>query len=212
MMLTVDGGRWTRPSIAAALLLFVACRTARLPDEAPIPPLQAATAEDALHALRQRQAALTDVHALVRLRVTTPERTDSFKASVTVAKDQQMELTIYTPLNMTAVSITAQGQSVTIRDVIHGTTVRATGADLARMYGIFLPNVIPSDMALLLLGFPSVGDAKYEATATGLRRAVVGDAVIDYEPPVQPVQMVRVVRTDQQVEMTVLKIVGRIEN
>jgi len=196
-------------SLVLSLILTSACRTARLPDENPIPALQASTADDALNALRDRRARLTDVHALVRLRVTTPERTDSFKASVTVAKDQQMELTIYTPLNTTAATITSHGQSVTIHDVIHGSTVKVTTEDLARTYGIFLPNVAPSDMALLLLGFPSVAGATYEATPAGLRRAVVGDTVIEYEPPVQPVQTVRVTRPDQQIEMTVLDAVAR---
>jgi hypothetical protein len=200
-----------RPALhfAAIVILATACRTARLPDEAPIPPLQASSSEEALNALRERQARLTDVHALVRLRVTTAERTDSFKASVSVGKDQQMELTIYTPLNTTAATITSQGQSVTIHDVIHGSTVKVTAEDLARTYGIFLPNVAPSDMALLLLGFPSVQGATYEATPAGLRRAVVGDAVIDYDPPVQPVQVVRITRPAEQVEMTVLEAVAR---
>jgi hypothetical protein len=192
---------------ALALLLTFACRTARLPDEAPLPPLQAASAEDALATLRERMAKLTDVHALVRLRVTTPERVDTFKAAVTVNNRQQMELTIYTPLNTTAATITSDGQSVTIRDALHGETVKATAEDLTRRYGIFLPNVAPSDMALLLLGFPSVADAAYEAIPTGLRRAVIGEMTIEYEPPA-----VHVTRPGQQVEMTVLDVVGRIFN
>lgn len=198
-----------RPSILLIVALFAACRTARLPNEAPVPPLQAASAEAALSALRERQASLVDLHALVRLRVTTPERSDSFKAAVTVAKDQQMELTIYTPLNTTGATITSKGPTVVIRDAIHGSTVTVTTADLARMYGIFLPDVLPSDMALLLLGFPSVAGATYDATPTGLRRAAIGDTTVDYDPPVQPVQKVTVTRPGQQVEMTVLEAVAR---
>ena len=154
-------------------------------------------------------ANLVDIHALLRVRVTTAERTDSFKAAVTVGNRQQMELTIYTPLNTTAVSITSDGPKVTIRDVLHGSTVTATSADLARTYGIFLPNVLPSDMALLLLGFPSVPDASYDATTTGLQRATVEDTTIDYAPPVQPVQTVKVTRPGQTVEITVLEAVAR---
>jgi len=225
--LTVDGGqgppsqrRAWRSRIRASstvhrplstLVLFAiltfACRTARLPDEAPLPPLQATSAEDALAKLRERLMKLTDVHALVRLRVTTTERVDTFKAVVTVNNRQQMELTIYTPLNTTAATITSDGRSVTIRDALHGETVKATSEDLARTYGIFLPDVAPSDMALLLLGFPSVADAAYEATPTGLRRAAIGDMTIEYDPPA-----VHVTRPGQQVDVTVLDIVGRIEN
>jgi hypothetical protein len=212
MKLTVDGGRWTRPSIVAALLLFAACRTARLPSEEPLPPVNAPTAEAALTALRDRMTKLVDVHALVRVRVTTPERTDSFKAAVTVNGREQMELTIYTPINTTAATITSDGQNVTIRDVVHGATVKATSADLARAYGIFLPDQPPSDMALVLLGFPAISGATYEAEPTGLRRASAGDAVIDFEPPVQPVQSVRITRPAQTVEVSVLESVGRWQN
>ena len=199
----------TVAAVAAALVLAGGCRTARLPDEAPIPPLTAASPEAAMEQLRERLARLTDVHALVRVRVATAERTDSFKASVTVANQQQMELTIYTPLNTTAATITSNGNAVKIRDVLHGTTVTTTAEQLAENYGIFVPNVPPSDMALLLLGFPSVADATYDATTTGLRRAVVGDTTIDYDPPVQPVQSVKLTRPAQSVEMTVLEAVAR---
>jgi len=195
----------------AVLLLAVltSCRTARLPDEAPVPPLSAASADEALSTLRNRIANLVDIHALLRVRVTTPERTDSFKAAVTVSNRQQMELTIYTPINTTAVTITSNGQNVTSRDVIHGSTVKVTSAELAKSYGIFLPNVAPSDMALLLLGLPAVADAHYEATPTGLQRATVGDTTIEYTPPVQPVQSVTVTRPTQKVEITVLEAVAR---
>ena len=195
----------------AALLVvgFAACRTARLPDEAPVPPVSAPTAQDALSTLRNRMANLVDIHALLRVRVTTPERTDSFKAALTVSNHQQMELTIYTPLNTTAASITSNGSSVTIHDAIHRTDETVTTADLARTYGIFLPNVPPSDMALLLLGFPSVADATYYPTPTGLQRAVSGDTTIDFAPPVQPVQTVTVTRPGQKVEITVLEAVAR---
>ena len=209
MTWTVDGGRLTKPAIFAALFLCVACRTSRLPDEQAIPPLNAATPEAAMSALRDRMGKLIDVHALVRVRIATAERTDTFKASVTVANPRQMELTVFTPLNTTAATITSNGNTVKIRDVIHGTTVTTTTQQLAENYGIFIPHIPPSDMALLLLGFPSVRDATYEATPTGLRRAVVGDVTINYEPPVQPVQSVKLTRPGQTVEMTVLEAVGR---
>ena len=199
--------KFAKVALFAALL--ASCRTARLPDEAPVPPLTAASPQDALAMLRNRMANLVDIHALLRVRVTTPERTDSFKAAVTVSNRQQMELTVYTPLNTTAATITSDGDKVTIRDVLHGSTVTATSADLARTYGIFLPNVPPSDMALLLLGFPSVADASYEAASTGLQRATVGDTTIDYAPPVQPVQKVTVSRPGQNVEISVLEAVAR---
>ena len=191
------------------LVVFAACRTARLPDEAPLPPVNAASADDALTTLRDRMTKLVDVHALLRMRIATPERTDTFKASLTVTNQKQMELVIYTPLNTTAVTITSVGDTVTIHDVLHRSTVTATSAELAQTYGIFLPNVPPSDMALLLLGFPSINSAAYDATPTGLRKAVAGDTTIDYEPAVQPVQTVRITRPAQQVEMTVLQVVAR---
>ena len=196
-------------ALLLAGVLAAGCRTARLPDEAPVPPLSSSSPENALAMLRERMTKLEDIHALLRLRVSTPERTDSFKAALTVTNHQHMELVVYTPLNTTAATITSDGPKVTIHDVLHGSTTTVTSQELARQYGIFLPDVLPSDMALLFLGFPSVANATYEAEPTGLRRATVSDTTIDYDPAVQPVQTVRMRRPALAVEMSVLEAVAR---
>jgi hypothetical protein len=153
--------------------------------------------------LRARLASLHQVQALLRVRVTNGEQTESFRAQVVVRGDH-MELTGYTPIGTTAVSVIADGDRVQYRDSIHNEQWSGTAADLARKVGFFVPEVRPAQMALLLLGYPTV--ANVSATPTGLSRAEVGDVVVAYDPPVHPPRNVTVVRGAQRVEIVVLEI------
>jgi hypothetical protein len=152
--------------------------------------------------LRERLAALHQVQALLRVRVTNGQQTESFRAQV-VVRGEHMELTGYTPIGTTAVSVVADGDRVKYRDVIHGEEWSGTAADLARKIGFFVPDVSPARMALLLLGYPAV--TSVSASATGLASATVGDVAITYDPPSHPPKYVTVVRDAQQVEIAVLE-------
>src|ERR1051325_6009402 len=93
--------------IALLVLLPPSCRTS-LDDGEPIEPVAAPTAEAALAQLRARAAALHEVRALMRVRVTTGEETESFRAQVAVT-GHHMELTGYTPIGTAAVQVVAGG-------------------------------------------------------------------------------------------------------
>jgi hypothetical protein len=183
-------------------LLLLSCRSSA-PAGAPILPLSAPSSDAALASLQARLASLHQVQALLRVRVTNGEETESFRAQLLV-RGEHMELTGYTPIGTTAVSVVADGDQVRYRDVIHGEEWSGTAADLARRIGFFVPELHPAQMALLLLGYPTV--ATVTATPTGLSRAAVGDVVITYDPPSHPPRNVTVVRGAQRVELAVLEI------
>lgn len=187
---------------AVALILVASCRTGA-PAGAPVLPLAAASSEAARAALQSRLASLHQVQALLRVRVTNGEQTESFRAQLLV-RGEHMELTGYTPIGTTAISVVADGDQVKYRDVIHGEEWSGTAADLARKVGFFVPEVRPAQMALLLLGYPTVSNVT--ATATGLSRATAGDVAITYDPPVHPPRNVTLVRGAQRVEIAVLEL------
>jgi len=180
-------------------MLLASCRTS-LDDGEPIEPVAAPTAETALAQLRARLAALHEVRALMRVRITNGEETESFRAQVAVS-GHHMELTGYTPIGTAAVQVVADGDRVAYNDSIHGTEWQGSAADLSKSIGFFVPEVEPAQMALLILGYPTVSGV--EATPTGLARAAVGDVVITYDPPMHPPQRVTVVRGAQRVDITI---------
>lgn len=187
---------------AVALILVASCRTGA-PAGAPVLPLTAPTSEAALSSLHARLASLHQVQALLRVRVTNGEQTESFRAQLLV-RGEHMELTGYTPIGTTAISVVADGDQVKYRDVIHGEEWSGTAADLARKVGFFVPEIKPAQMALLLLGYPTVETVT--ATPAGLARAIAGDVVITYDPPAHPPQNVTLVRGAQRVEIAVLEL------
>jgi outer membrane biogenesis lipoprotein LolB len=199
--------RW---SLVVAILA-TACRTARppAPGEHPIAPLTATSASEALRALREERAALGGARALLRVRVTTGQETQTFRAAVDVHGDH-MELTAFTPLGTTAMTVTADGDRVHVHDVINGKDWDGTAADLSRAIGIFPAGVPPAEMAWLLLGYPANGgNVDVVATPSGLSSATAGNHTVRYDPPVHPPQHVEVTGPKQKVEVTVMEVIGR---
>src|SRR5580765_2287424 len=118
--------------LVAACLVAAACRSTTPPatvGEHAIAPLTATTAEDALRALRAERNMLGGARALLHVRVTVGEDVQSFKASIDVHGDH-MELTAFTPLGTTAMSITTDGDRVHVHDVLRGQDRNGTTADL----------------------------------------------------------------------------------
>jgi hypothetical protein len=198
----VEGPGEGRIAIAllAGALLLASCRTGLPDDGEPIAALTAPTAEAALADLRARRAALHEVRAMMRVRVTNGDQIDSFRAQLAV-NGEHMELTGYTPIGTTAVEVVADGNRVAYRNSIDGTEWQGSAADLSKSIGFFVPQLPPSEMALLILGYPTVD--RVEATPTGLARATVGDVVVTYDPPVHPPQRVTIVRGAQRVEIVI---------
>jgi len=193
---------WLLVAALAATFVF-GCRSVS-PAGAPIPPLAAPSAEAALGQLQARLATLHQVQALLRVRVTNGEQTESFRAQVLV-RGEHLELTGYTPIGTSALSVIADGDIVQFRDSIHNESWRGTTLDLSRRVGFFVPDVKPAQMALLLLGYPTLSTVM--PTPTGLAGARVGDFVVTYDPPAHPPRNVTLVRRGgQSVEVTVLEI------
>ncbi len=179
--------------LAATCAFFIACRTARpAGEEAPIAPLTAATPEDAL---RQLHAIRFPERSLMRVRATSGDRTQSFRAQLLL--NGGMLLTAYTQLGTTAMRLYADSNHVVFLNDVEKTWWSGTPEEFARSFGFF-GDASPVDMALLILGRP-VGAAR--ATANGLERAELGGATITYDPPSFPPKRVTIVRGDQRLDI-----------
>jgi len=189
----------------AAALLFVAtlfaCQSTH-PTGAPMQPIAASTPDQAL----QKLNAIDEAKALMRIRLITPEKTQSFTAQLQLGKSA-MTLIAYTPLNTTAMRVHADERGVEIVNELEHTTWHGTPAEFGAKFGFF-GAVTPHDMARLMIGLPAASpDVRHEATAAGLARATAGDVVVTYDPPSFPPSRVTIVRGAQRVEIVVNEVV-----
>jgi hypothetical protein len=196
-------------ALAGLILIGAACSSSRPPaaalGEHPVPPLQAATAEEALRTLRAERASLAGARALLRVRVTDGEAVQTFRATVDV-HGSQLALTAFTPLGTTAMTVTADGDRVHVHDVLRGSDWDGTAADLSRMISIFPPGIPPADMVWLLLGYPSSDAIEYTATPAGLASAAVAGLAVTFDPPAHPPQRVTVRGSRQTVDVTLSEV------
>jgi len=185
---------------ALGLALFVSCATTHSASEAPIAPLTAATANDALQQLAARRAELPGARSLMRVHAAGR----SFKAQLRV-QQQRMELVVYTPLNTSAATLFADGDRVTVLNHLALTVWQGNASELAGSLHLFASAARPSDLALLLLGFPA-SSGTYEATPAGLAHASLGSIAVSFEPPSLPAQHVVVENGGQRVEVEQLDV------
>lgn len=188
-----------------AFVLF-ACRTAR-PAGEPLAALNAPSAEAAMEELLARRTQLGTVRTLMRLRVTSSGKTQSFRAQMAVENGRQMSLLAYTPMGTTALTLTADGAAVSIRNHLEGTEWDGSAAELARTFGFLGSALVPAEMAQLILGLPPRDDLQYDVTRTGLRAAGIGDLSVTFDPPSFPPKNVVVVRGADRVEIEHLEVV-----
>jgi hypothetical protein len=196
-----------RAAAALALLLAVACRTARpAGEEAAIAPLTSSTPDAAARELSSRSAQLQTERALLRIRATNGERTQSFRAQLVVDGRGDLQLSAYTPIGTTALEIYERAGEVTFINHLESTWWRGSAADFSRAFGFF-GSVAPSTMALLITGLPGAADRgiAYEYGAAGLARATVGDAIVTFEPPVYPPRHVTIARGAQRLDVEMLE-------
>ncbi len=184
-------------------LLLTACRTAHVtgPAIAPLPP-----AESPIEALFARADAFPGARSIMKVRSTTGGQTRSFRAQLIVENHDRMELIAYTPVGTTAATIRGEGDQVTVTDALTGSMIRGSASDLLGQYGFFTGGLTPAQMGMLLLGYPPRRDLVYEATASGLSRATVGDIVVTFEPPSLPAQHVVIARGADRVEIDQLEV------
>jgi len=121
-----------------ALILFTACATSRSAHEAPFVP---GTPIAQVHAIRD----------LMRIRATHGERTQSFRAQLLVEPaTRRIELTAYTPLGTSAMTLFADGDRVTFLNHIDQTQWQGSARDVA-----FFGGIEPATWALAILGYPA---------------------------------------------------------
>lgn len=105
-------------------LLVLGCASARTGHEAPFAP---GTPLDHVHAVRE----------LMRVRAMHGERTESFKAQLLLEpKTRRVELTAYTPLGTSAMTLYADGDRVTFLNHIDQTQWSGKASDVAIFGGI----------------------------------------------------------------------------
>jgi hypothetical protein len=192
--------------IASVLLLFVvsACRTGA-PTGAPIAPLTATSAAEAMQQLQARRAAFRGAKSLMRVRATTGGKTQSFRAQLVVHDAQRMELIAYTPVGTTAAVVRADGDRVSVDNRMEGTK---TEGDVSQVFG-FLGTVLPpAEMSMLILGLPPREGLEYDVDAAGLRRATLGEMTAVFDPPAYPANKVVVTWRNDRVEIEHLEVVA----
>ncbi|MEO8033699.1 MAG: hypothetical protein ABI837_04655 [Acidobacteriota bacterium] len=208
------------------LMAVVACRTARpAGNEGPVSPLAAPDRIAAFSELQARRAGFTGARSLMRIRATAGDKTQSFRAQLQVDRAQRMQLTAYTPVGTTALTLFADGDRVIFLNAIEQTAWTGSASEFARSFGFF-GSLAPSEMAMLLLGLParSAPDAKvldagtfgggkgliYDVTPTGLSQASIETdddlVVVHYDPPAQPPQHVSVDHGAEKLEIEHLEI------
>lgn len=192
---------------AAAILAaaFVSCRTTL--SGTRLTPLRAASAAEALEQLHARAAAFSGARALMRVRITSGGRTDSFRAQLHVPDRRSMELIAYTPVGTAAATIRAAGDQVRFENHVDKTSWSGSPEDLARSLSIYSTDIAPAEMAMLLLGLPAVQRATYVPTAAGLASASASDVTVTFDPPHFPPKRVIVRRGAETVEIEHLEIV-----
>jgi len=121
-----------------ALLLVAACRsTAPSANETPLAPGQTL---DTIRTIR----------ALMRVKATNGERTETFRAQLLVEPStQRVELTAYTPVGTTAMTLYADGDRVTYLDHINRIVWQGSAQSLD-----FFGGAAPASWALAILGYP----------------------------------------------------------
>lgn len=195
--------------LAAAFLaaaFISSCRTTR-PVGDPVAPLSASSPEEAMAQLRAKRAAFGGVRSLMRVRVVTPGKTQSFRAQLVVHDARRMELIAYTPVGTTALTMRADGDEVSVENHLEQSAWEGSSSDLARSLGFLGAGLTPAEMAMLIVGIPPRDDLEYEVESSGLRRAATGDLVVTFEPATFPAQRVVVLHGGDRVEVEHLEVV-----
>lgn len=194
--------------LCSLLLLTVTCRTARpAGNESPLAPVSGANSGAVIDELMRRMESIHAVRSLMRVRVVTPERTQSFRAQLLVEPHgNRMRLTAYTPLGTEAMSLASDGDRVVFVDDVNRTAWEGTTVELARTVGFFDPQTQPAAWALDIAGFPARG--AFEASDQGLARGTVGDVSLAFDPPSFPPRSVIVQRGSERLEITHMELVA----
>jgi hypothetical protein len=124
--------------VTMVLLLLAACRSS------------APSANEVALAPGQAIDTIRTIRALMRVRATNGERTETFRAQLIVEPStQRVELTAYTPVGTTAMTLFADNDRVTFLDHINHTAWQGSAQSLD-----FFAGAAPASWALAILGYP----------------------------------------------------------
>lgn len=183
--------------LAAAVLFCLSCRSTR-PVGTPVAPLSAATAEEAKAQLRERRESFRGMRSLMRVRATTNGKTQSFRAQLVVHDPRRMELIAYTPVGTTALTMKADGLSIT-----------SNPETPPESFAFFRSaGLTPAETAMLVLGLPPRDDVVVDVAPGGIVTASVGEVQATFDPPAFPAKHVVVTRGGDRVEIEHLETVG----
>lgn len=197
--------RRAAPLLLVVSLLALSCRTTAPAGAEFLPLTNTSGGDAALAELQQRREEFRGARGLARIRATTAQGTQSFRAQIHLAGDTRVELTAYSPLGTVAASLSADGDRVMYRE--SGKQPWSGSArDLAGTFGIFGAALTPAELAMLIIGLPPRSDLTYEAAPTGLARANAGDLSVVFDPAVYPPQKVVVTRGGDRVEIEFLEL------
>lgn len=149
--------------------------------------------------LSARNAELDGAREMMHVRITTPQRTQSFRAEMQLDRNAML-LIAYTPLNTAAMHLYADPSGVVFLNDLQRTAWRGSASEFAASFGAF-GEIAPRDMAKLLIGLPASSRLSYEATNSGLARASGGEVTISYDPPSFPPSRVTVTRGAGKLEV-----------
>ena len=140
----------------------------------------------------------------MRVRWTGERGSQSFRAQLVVPDARRMSLTVYSPIGTTVARVEAEGETIVVeRD---GSRVRTNVESLASQFGIFGGELLPAEMAMLLLGLPPRDDIEYDVAPGGLRTATAGDLAATFDPPAFPARNVTIVRGGDTIEIEHLEV------
>lgn len=185
--------------IVSAVLLaaLTACRSMH-PAGTPVEPLTAATIDEARQQLRERRAAFRGMRSLMRVRITSDGKTQSFRAQLRVHDAQSMELIAYTPIGTTALTMRAKGSDITTQP-----DIAPAAFDFLRPSGL-----TPAETGMLLLGLPPRDDVWIELGPGGIAAATAGEIAVRYDPPSFPAKSVLVTYGADRIEIEHLEVVS----
>ncbi|MGN6185866.1 MAG: DUF3261 domain-containing protein [Thermoanaerobaculia bacterium] len=191
-------GGW-RLAVVASITAFLlsSCASTR-PVGQPIAPLTSTTVAETTKQLRERRLNFRGVRSLMRVRATTNGKTQSFRAQLAVHDAQRMELIAYTPVGTTAMTMRANGNSITTDP-----DVPPASFDFLRAAGL-----TPAETGKLLLGIPPRDDVWVEIAPGGIAAATAGAIAVRFEPPSFPAKSVVITRGDDRIEIEHLEVVS----
>ncbi|HEY5611664.1 MAG TPA: hypothetical protein VIL97_10675 [Thermoanaerobaculia bacterium] len=183
--------RRSRRGIACLLLLAsltLHCATRRA--VVPFAPIAASTRDAAWNELLRLQGEIPGARSLVSVRITSGSKRQSFKADLAVDREHRLRLDGFTPLGTAAFTVYAEEESILFVDHTANTFWRGTVGEFADRVALFPRDILPRDLAMIVLGLPAQIGFDYDVTERGLASVAWPSGTAEYDPAAFPPQRV----------------------